>query len=127
MPENSERDFPPATPGAVLRSRVLSKLKVTQDELAKALGVSRFTVNQILNGRRSVTAEMAVRLAHVLDTSPELWLRLQMQRDLFEAERKLATEMRKLPRLRIANKREDRGRPPSLAHSSGVADLPVID
>lgn len=104
MPDSSKRDFSPPSPGAVLRRRVLAKLNVTQDELARALGVSRFTVNQILNGKRSVTAEMALRLGRVLDTSPELWLRLQSQLDLFEANQKLAKELNKLPQIRVADK-----------------------
>ena len=97
-----QRDFPPPSPGAVLRERVLKHMDVTQDALATALGVSRFTVNQVLNGRRAVTAEMAVRLGHVLDTSPEMWLKLQAQVDLFEARRALGADLVKLPRLREA-------------------------
>ena len=104
MSDFSKRDFSPPSPGAVLRRRVLAKLNVTQDELAKALGVSRFTVNQILNEKRSVTAEMAVRLGRVLDTSPELWLRLQSQLDLFQASQKLAKELAKLPQIRVIDK-----------------------
>jgi addiction module HigA family antidote len=95
-----ERDFPPLTPGFVLRTRVLGRPAITQAELAKALGVSRFTVNQLLGGRRSVTPEMALRLGHVLDTSPEMWLKLQAQVDLYEARRALGTDIARLPRLR---------------------------
>lgn len=103
----NERDFPPPSPGSVLRERVIKHLKVNQQALAKALGVSRFTVNQVLGGRRGVTAEMALRLGHVLDTSPELWLKLQAQVDLFEARRAKGAEIAKLPRLRRAGE-EDR-------------------
>ncbi|MCA0909041.1 HigA family addiction module antitoxin [Qipengyuania gaetbuli] len=90
------------TPGDVLKTKVLSRMDITQEELANALGVSRFSVNQILNSRRSVTPEMAVRLAHVLDTSPELWLNLQMKVDLAEAERELKDELKQLKRLRTS-------------------------
>lgn len=90
----------PPTPGDVLRKRVLGDLKITQDKLAEALGVSRFTTNQVLNGRRAVTPEMAVRLAHVLGTSAEMWLNLQAKVDLVQARRKLSVELESLPRLR---------------------------
>jgi addiction module HigA family antidote len=77
-------------------------MDVKQDALAEALGVSRFTVNQVLNGRRGVSPEMALRLAHVLGTSAEMWLTLQARVDLFEARRKLGAEIEKLPVLRPA-------------------------
>ena len=94
------RDFPPPSPGSLLRTRVLGRLAITQAELAKALGVSRFTVNQLLGGKRAVTPEMALRLGHVLDTSPEMWLKLQAQVDLYEARRALGASLAKMPRLR---------------------------
>lgn len=89
-------------PGVFLRDRVLRKpgSRITQEELADALDVSRFTVNQIINGHRAITADMAVRLAFVLGTSPDLWLDMQKRVDLFEARRKLADEMPNLIKLR---------------------------
>ncbi|HEX8307368.1 MAG TPA: hypothetical protein VF645_02995 [Allosphingosinicella sp.] len=57
----------------------------------------------MLGGRRGVTAEMALRLGHVLDTSPELWLKLQAQVDMFEARGAVGAEIAKLPRLRKAD------------------------
>lgn len=97
-----ERDFPPQKPGVFLRDRVLRRpgARITQEALADALDVSRFTVNQIINGHRAITADMAVRLAFVLGTSPDLWLDMQKRVDLFEARRKLADEMPKLAKLR---------------------------
>ena len=46
-----ERDYPPLSPGAVLQERIVGRLGISQAALAKALGVSRFTVNQVLGGR----------------------------------------------------------------------------
>jgi addiction module HigA family antidote len=100
---DEERNYPPLSPGAVLQERIVGRLGISQAALATALGVSRFTVNQVLGGRRGVTAEMALRLGHVLDTSPELWLKLQAQVDLFEARRSAGAEIAKLPRLRRAD------------------------
>jgi addiction module HigA family antidote len=91
------REFPPVSPGRLLRERVVKRIGLSQDELAKALGVSRFTVNQVLNGRRGISAEMAVRLAHVFGTSAEMWLGLQNQVDLFEAKQRLADDLKALP------------------------------
>src|SRR4051812_12618167 len=97
------RDFPPPAPGSILRRRVLEGMNITQQALADALGVSRFTVNQVLNGRRGITPEMALRLGQVLDTSPELWLRLQAQFDLFCARQRLEEELKSMPQLRKAS------------------------
>jgi len=69
---------------------------VTQEELAEAIGVSRFSINQIMNGRRAVTAEMALRLARATSTSPEFWLDLQRDVDLYNASLKLGAELKKL-------------------------------
>ena len=90
----------------MLQQRIVGQLGISQVALAKALGVSRFTVNQVLGGRRAVSAEMALRLGHGLDTSPELWLKLQAQVDLFEARRAAGAEIAKLPRLRKASPEE---------------------
>ncbi len=104
------RDFPPQLPGIFLRDRVLRRpgAKITQEALADALDVSRFTVNQIINGHRAITADMAVRLAHVLGTSADLWLDMQKRVDLFEAHRKLEAVA---PNLTVL--RETETRPPA--------------
>lgn len=91
---------PPIAPGEVLRDHFLSLGSLTQDQLAKALQVSRISVNQIINGRRAITAEMALRLATVTSTTPELWLNLQRSVDLYEARLKLSDDLPKLKVLR---------------------------
>jgi addiction module HigA family antidote len=90
---------PPITPGEVLRERVLIPLGITQEHLAEALQVSRFSVNQIVNGRRAVTADMALRIARVTDTSPEFWLNLQRDVDIYEARRAIGPVVLKLKAL----------------------------
>lgn len=91
---------PPISPGEVLRDFILSNPEITQERLAKAMQVSRFSINQIVNGRRAVTAEMALKLAHVLSTTPKLWLDLQRDIDLYVADRKLSREIARLKILR---------------------------
>jgi len=90
---------PPISPGELLRKRILDG-KITQERLADAMKVSRFSINQIINGRRSITAEMALRLARVTSTTPDYWLNLQRQVDLYQAALKLASELDQLDVLR---------------------------
>ncbi|HEX8622593.1 MAG TPA: HigA family addiction module antitoxin [Allosphingosinicella sp.] len=73
------------SPGSVLREEIATRLGISQDRLAKALGVSRLTINEIVNEKRNVTAEMALKLAKALGTDPEFWLTLQQGFDLVRA------------------------------------------
>jgi len=101
MARKSEPLFAPEKPGEVLRCYIVEgNDRITQDDLANAMGVSRLTVNQLIRGKRSVTAEMALRLARVLSTTPDFWLNLQRDVDLFEADQQLRPKLKKLPVLR---------------------------
>lgn len=71
----------PITPGRFLQEQVLAPDGLTQDELATAMGVSRTTVSDIVNGRR-ITIEMALRLEAATRVSAEMWLNLQRKIDL---------------------------------------------
>src|SRR2546427_2996729 len=75
----------PTHPGEVLREIVLPETGMTQGEFAKRLGVSRRTINELLQERRPVTVDMAHRLARALNTSPEVWLRMQQAVDIWDA------------------------------------------
>ena len=75
----------PAHPGEILRDHI-GDMSVTS--LAGHLRVSRVTVSRLLNGTSGVSAEMALRLSEALGTSPELWLNLQTQYDLWQADQK---------------------------------------
>ncbi|HEX8651001.1 MAG TPA: HigA family addiction module antitoxin [Pyrinomonadaceae bacterium] len=74
----------PTHPGEVLREDVIPALNITQGEFARTLGVSRRTVNEILQEKRPVTVDTAHRLACALGTSPK-WLGLQQDVDLWDA------------------------------------------
>jgi addiction module HigA family antidote len=93
------RDFKrkPTHPGAIIREDTLPELKLTQGELAQYLGVSRLTVSDIIHEKRSVTAEMAIRISTALGGSPESWLRMQEALDIWEVEMKFKT----IPRLHM--------------------------
>ena len=75
----------PTRVGAMLKEEFLAPLGVTQGELAKSMGVSRKTVNELCGNRRGVTAETALLLAKVLGTTAEFWLNLQLVNDLWLA------------------------------------------
>jgi addiction module HigA family antidote len=69
----------------MLIEEYMKPLGLTQQALAKAMGVTRVRVNEIINGRRGVTADTALRLAKAFDTSVDFWLRLQLACDLYDA------------------------------------------
>jgi antitoxin HigA-1 len=73
----------PTHPGAILREDVLPALRMSQQEFADRLGVSRVTVNTFLQERRDLSAELAVRIAKLLGHTPESWLRMQEALDLW--------------------------------------------
>jgi addiction module HigA family antidote len=88
----------PIAPGEVLLEDYIEPLGMTQGQFAEAIGVNRTTVNEILNGRRSITPEMAVRLGHVLGTSVEYWLGLQLGVDTYDAlHAPIKAEVKNLP------------------------------
>ncbi len=76
----------PTHPGEMLREDVLPALNMTQTELAKRLGVSRLSVSELLLEKRALSADMAVRVGRLTNTTPESWLRMQEALDLWELE-----------------------------------------
>jgi len=89
----------PTHPGAILREDILPSLNITQTEFADCLGVSRRTVSQILHEHRPLTADMAIRLAHFLGTTPESWLNMQQALDLWMLERQNARIYEKIKKV----------------------------
>jgi len=85
------KNRPPTAPGEMLLEEFLKPRGVTQVELASRMGVPIQRVNTIVNGKRGVTAETAILLAEALDTTPEFWMGLQADYDLWHALRKRAT------------------------------------
>jgi antitoxin HigA-1 len=92
------RMFNPPHPGEVLRDGVLDGTGITVTEAARQLGVTRAALSRILNGRAGVSPDMAVRLGKWLDHSPESWLRMQMDYDLWQAKRRPRPNIRPLKR-----------------------------
>jgi antitoxin HigA-1 len=75
-------------PGAMLLEEFLKPLGQTQVETARELGMSVNRLNELVLGKRGVTADTALRLARVFKTTPQLWMHLQADWDLREAVRK---------------------------------------
>lgn len=80
----------PTHPGEILDEEFLRPLGMTQQALADKMGVPIQRVNTIISGKRGVTAETAILLARVFETSPQFWMNLQTNFDLWKAERELA-------------------------------------
>ncbi|MDZ4804968.1 MAG: HigA family addiction module antitoxin [Candidatus Eisenbacteria bacterium] len=78
-----QRNKRPTFPGEILRDEFLAPLGLTQKQLADHLGCDLKVINRIVNGSR-VTVAMARRLSSALGTTPEFWLTLQMEVDLFD-------------------------------------------
>ena len=81
---------PEIHPGHILRDLFLSKRHLSQDQLADRLAMNRVSLNRILNGRSGITADVALRLATFLKTTPHVWLNLQMTWDLHQAVKRAA-------------------------------------
>ena len=86
-------------PGEVLSEEVLVPLGISQNALARAIGVPPRRVNEIVLGKRSITADTAVRLARALGTSEGFWMGLQADYDLEEARAELADRLPEIERL----------------------------
>jgi antitoxin HigA-1 len=78
----------PVHPGEILLEQYLKPLKLTQVEAARKMGISLTRLNEIIKGKRSVTADTALRFNKLTTISPEFWLRLQNAVDLYEARQK---------------------------------------
>lgn len=78
------REVRPVHPGEVI-SDILDDLGMTQTKFAEILGVSRRTVNEIVQGRRPITVDMAIRIGKALGNGPQLWLNLQQKVDVWDA------------------------------------------
>ena len=76
---------PAIHPGEILREEFLKPLGIGQVEAARRLGISLNRLNEIVLGKRSVTADTALRLARLFKTSPQFWVRLQADWDLHQA------------------------------------------
>ncbi|MFC1604934.1 HigA family addiction module antitoxin [Planctomycetota bacterium] len=85
----------PLHPGEVLLEEFLKPMSISQNKLGRALGVSARRINEIVHGKRSITADTALRLARHFGNSPQFWLGLQMDYDLDVETDRLSTRIEK--------------------------------
>lgn len=74
----------PTMPGEMLTEEYLKPMNMTQTELATKVGVTPRTINEICNGKRAISAKMALLLADYFKTSPEYWMNMQVACDLWK-------------------------------------------
>lgn len=82
-------DRAPTPPGEILLEEFLQPMAITQVQAARRMGMPLNRLNEVIHGRRGVSADTALRLARLLNTSPEFWMNLQMTSDLYKAARVL--------------------------------------
>ncbi len=92
----------PIHPGEILLNDLMKPLGITQKELASALKTSFRTINEIVNHRRAVSSDMALRLAKYFGMSPDFWLNAQKNYDLQKAWQKNKAVIRRIRRRRAA-------------------------
>ena len=85
-------EFAPVTPGEILREEFLRDYALSQNQLAKAIGISPNRIAEIVSNRRRITADTALRLSLYFGNSPEFRMNLQTHYDLKMAQRKLSAE-----------------------------------
>lgn len=96
----SNKKQTPVHPGEVLIEEFLIPLELSQNRLAVHIGVSPRRINEIVLGKRRITAETALRLARYFDTTPKFWLGLQADYDLDVADDELGDRLDHEVRLR---------------------------
>jgi len=87
------KQLPPIHPGEILLEDFMKPLGLSPSQVATAMGVSLFRINQIVRHKRAITPEMALRLARYFGTSADIWLRLQVRYDLEVAKAQLTKQI----------------------------------
>ena len=102
IPNVGRRKIRPTHPGEMLREDFLPDYGLTVAGLARALGVSRQTMNDLLRERRAVSPEMALRLGRLFGKSPEFWLNAQRAGDLWDAAEAIKKDVERIKPLNAA-------------------------
>jgi antitoxin HigA-1 len=102
IPNKRERKIRPTHPGEMLREDFLPDYGLTVSSFAKALGVSRQSVNELLRERRAVSPEMALRLSRLFGNTPEFWLNAQRAVDLWDAAKNIKSMIERISPLNAA-------------------------
>ena len=91
---------PPTHPGEMLLEEFLEPLRITQTELADRIEVPFQRVNSLVNGRRALTPDTALRLSRVFGTSPGFWMNHQLRWDLYHAKLEASVDLKRIKPIR---------------------------
>lgn len=98
----AEKLYPPIHPGEVLMEDFLEGFGITQNKLAVSIGVPPRRINEIVHGKRGITADTALRLGRYFGVSPQLWLNLQTQYELELAEDRVSDQIAAITPIQVA-------------------------
>ncbi|WP_308221296.1 HigA family addiction module antidote protein [Microbacterium aerolatum] len=98
----SEKLYPPIHPGEVLMEDFIEGFGITQNKLAVSIGVPPRRINEIVHGKRAITADTALRLGRYFGISPQFWLNLQTQYELELAEDRVSEQIAAIKPLKVA-------------------------
>ena len=87
------KKLPPITPGEILVEEFLKPMDISQAQLARDIGVPANRVSQIVNGKREITADTALRLGTYFNVEPEFWLNLQIRYNLKIAKERIGAQI----------------------------------
>jgi addiction module HigA family antidote len=93
------KTLPNIHPGEILLEEFLKPMDISQNRLARAMDVPPRRINEIVHGKRAITADTALRLARALGTSEQFWMGLQADFDLEEARKSASDKLRKIENL----------------------------
>lgn len=88
--------LPPIHPGEILAEEFLKPMGLSQNALAREIGVTAARIGEIVNGKRGISADTALRLSRYFGTTPDVWMNLQQRYDLETARRKLASQLQEI-------------------------------
>ena len=91
----ADDEFAPVTPGEMLKEEFLEEYGLSQNQLARKIGISPNRITEIVNNRRRITADTALRLSLFFGNSAEFWMNLQSHYDLKMARRSIEAEVAK--------------------------------
>ena len=86
----------PTHPGEILNEEFLKPMGISQTQLAESLGTTFRTINELVNEKRNLSPELAIKLAKYLGTSPELWFNLKNQYDIYAISKSIGKELNQI-------------------------------
>lgn len=98
----ADKLYPPIHPGEVLMEDFIEGLGITQNKLAVSIGVPPRRINEIVHGKRAITADTALRLGQYFGMDPQFWLNLQTRYDLELAQDRVAEQIAAIAPLKTA-------------------------